>query len=136
MRNFFREKIAGSLGSAAYDVEFDTSTTSPLPRLVLDNLTAKTTSFVEIYAEGQPERAIAVLERTIEVDPICEEAYRRLIALQASLDRRDAAQRTWRLLQGRLAELDLDPEETTEHLVHELFAPRPTTIRRLPTARR
>ena len=90
----------------------------------------------EIYAEGQPERAIAVLERTIEVDPICEEAYRRLIALQASLDRRDAAQRTWRLLQGRLAELDLDPEETTEHLVHELFAPRPTTIRRLPTARR
>ena len=89
----------------------------------------------EIYAEGQPERAIAVLERTIELDSICEEAYRRLIALQASLDRRDAAQRTWRLLQGRLTELDLDPEETTEHLVHELFAPRPTTIRRLPTAR-
>jgi DNA-binding SARP family transcriptional activator len=89
----------------------------------------------ELSAERQPERAIAVLERTIEVDPICEEAYRRLITLQASLDRRDAAQRTWRLLQGRLAELDLDPEGATEHLVHELFAPRPTTIRRLPTAR-
>ncbi len=89
----------------------------------------------ELSAERQPERAIAVLERTIEVDPICEEAYRRLVTLQASLDRRDAAQRTWRLLQGRLAELDLDPEGATEHLVHELFAPRPTTIRRLPTAR-
>jgi DNA-binding SARP family transcriptional activator len=89
----------------------------------------------ELYAEGQPERAIAVLERTIELDPICEDAYRRLITFQAHLDRRDAAQRTWRLLQGRLAELDLDPEEATEHLVHELFTPRPATIRRLPTAR-
>ncbi|MHB8294362.1 MAG: nucleoid-associated protein [Acidimicrobiales bacterium] len=51
VRNFFREKIAGSLGSAAYDVEFDASTTSPLPRLVLDNLTAKTTSFVAMSQE-------------------------------------------------------------------------------------
>jgi len=89
----------------------------------------------ELYAEERPERALGVLERTIELDPICEEAYRRLISLQADLDRSDAAQRTWRLLQGRLAELDLDPEETTEHLVHELLSARPTTIRRLPTAR-
>ncbi len=89
----------------------------------------------ELYAKEHPERALGVLERTIELDPICEEAYRRLIALQADLDRRDAAQRTWRLLQGRLAELDLDPEETTEHLVHELFSARPATIARLPATR-
>ncbi len=89
----------------------------------------------ELYAAEQPERALGVLERTIELDPICEEAYRRLIALQDNLDRRDAARRTWRLLQGRLAQLDLDPEETTEHLVHELFSARPATIARLPATR-
>ncbi|MHB1850142.1 MAG: nucleoid-associated protein [Acidimicrobiales bacterium] len=51
VRNFFRERIAGSLGSSAYDVEFDGSTTSPLPRLVLDGLSAKTTTFVEMSQE-------------------------------------------------------------------------------------
>jgi DNA-binding SARP family transcriptional activator len=68
----------------------------------------------ELHAQADHrEVAIEVLEHTIEVDPICEEAYRRLIALQARLDRTDAAQRTWRLLQGRLAELDLEPEPIT-----------------------
>ena len=90
----------------------------------------------ELYADDQPEAALGVLERAVVVDPICEEAYRRLVILQAKLDRRDAAQRTWRLLQGRLAELDLEPEEATEQLVHELFPPRPTTTRRLPSTRR
>jgi DNA-binding SARP family transcriptional activator len=89
----------------------------------------------ELDAEEQPERALGVLERTIELDPICEEAYRRLIALQASVDRRDAAQRTWRLLQGRLAELDLEPEEATEQLVHELLPARPAPTARLPATR-
>jgi DNA-binding SARP family transcriptional activator len=68
----------------------------------------------ELHAQADHrEVAIEVLEHTIEVDPICEEAYRRLMALQARLDRADAAQRTWRLLQGRLAELDLEPEPIT-----------------------
>jgi DNA-binding SARP family transcriptional activator len=74
----------------------------------------------ELRAESnQHEAAIEVLEHAIEVDPICEEAYRRLIALQARLDRTDAAQRAWRLLQGRLAELELDPEPNTEALVQQ-----------------
>jgi DNA-binding SARP family transcriptional activator len=74
----------------------------------------------ELHAEAdQHEAAIEVLEHAIEVDPICEEAYRRLITLQAHLDRTDAAQRAWRLLQGRLAELDLDPEPNTEALVQQ-----------------
>jgi hypothetical protein len=51
VRNFFRERIAGSLGSSAYDVEFNGSTTSPLPRLVLDGLSAKTTTFVAMSQE-------------------------------------------------------------------------------------
>jgi DNA-binding SARP family transcriptional activator len=89
----------------------------------------------EAYADGRPERAAAVLEATIELDPICEEAYRRLITLQAHLGHRDAAQRTWRLLQGRLAELDFEPEEVTVDLIHELLRQPPTRVRRVSTGR-
>ncbi len=89
----------------------------------------------ELFAHGRPERAAAVLEAAIELDPICEEAYRRVIALQTRLGHRDAAQRTWRLLRGRLAELDLEPEEVTVHLVRELLRQPPTTIQRVSTRR-
>lgn len=81
----------------------------------------------ELYlADGRTDAAIAVLERSIEIDSICEDAYRRLLTLQASLGRYDGAQRTWRLLQGRLAELDLEPETTTTELVREIMARLPT----------
>ena len=81
----------------------------------------------ELHAEnGQLDGAIAALERTIEIDSICEDAYRRLIILKSELGRADAAQRTWRLLQGRLSELDLEPEAATTDLVREMVAPRPT----------
>jgi DNA-binding SARP family transcriptional activator len=90
----------------------------------------------ELYADDLPEAALGALERAIEVDPICEQAYRRLITLQAKLERLDAARRTWRLLQGRLAELDLDPEEPTEQLVHELFPPPPSSTRPRSSTRR
>ena len=88
-------------------------------------------------ADGRTDAAIAVLERAIEIDPICEDAYRRLLTLQASLGRYDAARRTWRLLQGRLAELDLEPETATTELVHEIMAPLTTgtsTARRSRTS--
>jgi DNA-binding SARP family transcriptional activator len=80
----------------------------------------------ELYiVDGRIDAAIAVLERAIEIDPICEDAYRRLMSLQVRLGHYDSAQRTWRLLQGRLAELDLEPETTTTELVHEVMARRP-----------
>ena len=80
----------------------------------------------ELYADdGRSDAAIAVLERAIDLDPICEDAYRRLIVLEVGLGRADAAQRTWRLLLGRLAELDLEPEGATAELVHEVLSPRP-----------
>jgi DNA-binding SARP family transcriptional activator len=87
--------------------------------------------------DGRPDAAIAALERAIELDPICEDAYRRLIALQSQLGRNDAAQRAWRLLLGRLAELDLEPEATTAELIHDLLAPRsaPTGDRNRPRSR-
>jgi DNA-binding SARP family transcriptional activator len=82
----------------------------------------------ELYSEdGRPDTAIATLERAIELDSICEDAYRRLIVLQAGLGRTDAAQRAWRLLLGHLAELDLEPEAATADLVREVLTPRPTS---------
>ena len=82
---------------------------------------------------GRVEAAIAVLERTIELDVICEDAYRRLIS-PIGLGRNDAAQRTWRLLLGRLAELDLEPEGATAALMRDVLAARSpgTVVRHAP----
>jgi DNA-binding SARP family transcriptional activator len=89
----------------------------------------------ECYTDDQPERALAVLERAVELDPICEDLYRRLLTLLVRLGRTETARRTWRLLQGRLAELDLDPEPATEALARNLLPSPPTTIRHLPQRR-
>jgi DNA-binding SARP family transcriptional activator len=79
----------------------------------------------ELYVEGnRADAAIAALERAIELDPICEDAYRRLITLLGDVGREDAAKRTWVLLQGRLAELDLEPEVSTCALAHEVLGRR------------
>ena len=51
LRNYFREKIVRSLTSAAFDVEFDPTTTSPVPDLVLDNLGDQTKDFVAMSRE-------------------------------------------------------------------------------------
>jgi hypothetical protein len=51
VKNFFREKITGTLGTEAYDVEFDPDTTSPVPNLVSDNLGNSATDFVVMSQE-------------------------------------------------------------------------------------
>ncbi|MDA8273977.1 MAG: BTAD domain-containing putative transcriptional regulator [Actinomycetota bacterium] len=89
----------------------------------------------ECYTGDQPERALGVLERAVEVDPICEDLYRRLLTVLVRLGRAETARRTWRLLEGRLAELDLDPEPATEALARDLLPSPPTTIRHLPPRR-
>ncbi|MDA8310153.1 MAG: BTAD domain-containing putative transcriptional regulator [Actinomycetota bacterium] len=71
---------------------------------------------------GCVDRAIAVLERAVELDRYAEEPYRRLMALHAACGRTDAVVGTWKLLCRRLAELDLDVEPTTERLYHTLSA--------------
>jgi DNA-binding SARP family transcriptional activator len=87
----------------------------------------------ELQADaGHLDAAIAALERAVEIDPYAEELYRRLMRLQAQRNRPDGVARTWRLLQGRLAELDVDPEDSTVTLYRELssasaLAPRPSS---------
>jgi DNA-binding SARP family transcriptional activator len=91
----------------------------------------------ELHVEAdRVDAAIAALERAIELDPICEDAYRRLITLQSDVGREDAAKRTWVLLQGRLAEFDLEPETSTCAVAHEVLGRRPNhdqSPRLLPT---
>lgn len=41
--------------------------------------------------------------------------------LQADLGRPDAVRRTYRLLETRLADLDIEPDDTTNQLLHGLL---------------
>ena len=71
---------------------------------------------------GRLDAAVEVLEHTIAWDRYAEEPYRRLMVLHAAHDRPGAVAEVWRLLQGRLAELDLDVEAATANLYRQLTA--------------
>lgn len=71
---------------------------------------------------GNPQAALVVLEKAITLDGIAEEPYRRLMVVQGRLGRLDAVRATWRAMQRRLADLDIDPEPRTLHLYRTLIA--------------
>jgi DNA-binding SARP family transcriptional activator len=82
---------------------------------------------------GQPGLAVEILERAIELDRYAEEPYRRLMGLHAAHGRPDAVTATWQLLRSRLADLDVDMDETTARLYRTLAntdspAPRPVRL--------
>lgn len=72
-------------------------------------------------AGGDLEAALSTLERAIGVDPYAEELYRRAMFVLSELGRPEAARRLFRQLEERLAELDLEPEGETVHLVGSLL---------------
>ena len=72
---------------------------------------------------GCPELAVEVLERAIDLDRYAEEPYRRLMVLHATHGRPDAVTATWQLLRHRLADLDVDMDETTADLYRSLTSP-------------
>ncbi|MHB8448955.1 MAG: BTAD domain-containing putative transcriptional regulator [Mycobacteriales bacterium] len=75
----------------------------------------------ELHDEaGETDAAINVLERAITLDPVAEDLYRRLIRLLGRAGRRDSVNRLWKQLQGKLADIDLDPEPVTVTLVRKL----------------
>lgn len=76
-------------------------------------------------AGGRSSAAAAVLERTIDIDRYAEEPYRRLMLLQAGQGRTHAVRSTWRALQRRLVEIDLDPDPATTRLYRRLVANEP-----------
>ncbi|MBV9660681.1 MAG: LysM peptidoglycan-binding domain-containing protein [Acidimicrobiales bacterium] len=76
-------------------------------------------------AAGNPAAAEATLEKVIDLDRYAEEPYRRLMTLQAGQGRTDAVKATWRQLQRRLVEIDLDPDPATGRLYRQLVADEP-----------
>jgi DNA-binding SARP family transcriptional activator len=69
---------------------------------------------------GHVDVAVEVLEKAIDLDHYAEEPYRRLMALHATLDRPDAVTDTWRLLNQRLGDLNLDVAAATGRLYRSL----------------
>jgi DNA-binding SARP family transcriptional activator len=72
-------------------------------------------------AEGDDEAAVAALGEGIAADPFAEELYRRTMRLQGRLGRIDDVRRTFKELGRRLADIDADPDPSTEALVAELL---------------
>lgn len=77
-------------------------------------------------ADGANDAAAEALAEAARLDPYSEDLYRRLMALQIALGQRESAMRTYKHLEGRLSELDLDPDEqTTDLLTPALVTRRP-----------
>jgi DNA-binding SARP family transcriptional activator len=79
---------------------------------------------------GNAAAAEAVLEQVVDLDRYGEEPYRRLMVLQAKAGCIDAVKATWRLLQRRLLDLDLDPDPSSAQLYRSLTGSDGATSRR------
>lgn len=75
-------------------------------------------------AAGDSDGALDALDMAIRHDPYAEELYRRIMRLQADLGRTDAVRRTYRLLETRLTDLDIEPDDATNRLLTDLLAER------------
>jgi DNA-binding SARP family transcriptional activator len=75
-----------------------------------------------LQAAGRIEPALQATLRLLELDPLHEQAHRRLMQLQASLGRRSAALRQYQVCVDVLRrELGTEPEPATRRLYHELL---------------
>ncbi|HTJ76326.1 MAG TPA: BTAD domain-containing putative transcriptional regulator, partial [Acidimicrobiales bacterium] len=72
------------------------------------------------WASGDARGSWQALQRAVEVDPYAEQIYRRIMRLQAKLGRPDDAAATFRRLQARLVEIDLEPTPESEKLFAEV----------------
>lgn len=64
-------------------------------------------------------------QQAITHDPYAEPLYCAIMQIQARLHQPDAARRTYRLLETRLTELDLDLSQQTRKLLLTLLRPTP-----------
>ena len=69
---------------------------------------------------GDIRSALDALERAVQVDPVAEQLYRRIMRLHAKMGRPDQADASFRTLVARLGEIDLEPSGETEKLHAEL----------------
>lgn len=106
--------------ATGHDSEWADSWRETLRRDAADTLT----HLADLARTDNPDEAIALLERATTIDPYQEALYQRIIQIQASLKRPDAARRTYQLLESRLTEIDTEPDETTTRLLHKMLRPK------------
>jgi DNA-binding SARP family transcriptional activator len=71
----------------------------------------------EITEADQPDQSVAALEQAIDIDPVSEELYQRLIRIHGRQRRPDAVRATLRQLTNRLAEIgDSEPSQATQRV--------------------
>jgi DNA-binding SARP family transcriptional activator len=68
-----------------------------------------------------PDQAAAVLGHAVTIDPYNEQLYQHAIRAHSAAGNRDGIHRTHRALITALADLDAEPDDTTETLVTELL---------------
>ena len=69
---------------------------------------------------GDARAALDALSRAVEIDPVAEQLYRRIMRLHARQARVDEVEATYLRLKARLAELDLEPTAESHQLLAEL----------------
>jgi DNA-binding SARP family transcriptional activator len=85
-------------------------------------------ALIKATRQHDPARALGLLERARQLDPLNEAIYRDIMRMQSRLGHFDAISRTLRLLRTALADIDARPSTSTETLaVHLQHAPRPAT---------
>jgi DNA-binding SARP family transcriptional activator len=89
------------------------------------------TRISELLEADQPGQAIDALERAIDLDPVNEELYQRIMRIYGRAHRPDAVNRTLRRLEERLAELDAEPSAATRRVAERQLRPEPVPGGRL-----
>ncbi len=129
-----RARAALRLAVAAYDGDLLVGTDHPWIEPAREDLHRRAVDAHLRLAEleeqaAASEAAIEVLERVVALDHYAEEPYRRLMILYAAAGRHDAVRTTWRQLQRSLAEIDVDVDDATTRLYHDLTTKAPSTPR-------
>lgn len=78
------------------------------------------TKLARLYGATDAERTLAMLDAVLKRDPLNEDLYRRIMRVQAKLQRPDAVNRTLQLLEARCEELQTTPDSTTYELAKSL----------------
>jgi DNA-binding SARP family transcriptional activator len=78
----------------------------------------------EILEADHPDQAVAALETAVELDPVNEELYQRIMRIHGRQQRPDAVRRTLRRLEERLADLgDAEPSQATRRVAERQLRP-------------
>jgi len=111
--------------AAAYQGELLAGVDWPWVEVPRDDLRRRAVDVLVSLADirwktGNSAGAWEALERAIEIDPFAEQVYRRVMRLHARLSRPHEAVETYRTLEARLAEVDLEPTTESQNLLKEL----------------